>query len=83
MSWTPKDESYDFFDVKELLGTLSELHARVLPKVDFLRSYNWITSTMVGVSLGEQSYVSVTNTQSGGMDRQFQVRLFAMATGKK
>lgn len=83
MSWTPKDERYDFFDVKELLTTLSELHARVLPQVDFLRSHDWITSTMVGVSLGEQSYVSVTNTQPGGMDRQSQVRLFAMATGKK
>ncbi len=83
VSWSPNDESYDFFEVKELLETLSTLHTRVLPQVDFLRSHSWITSTLVGVGLSEQSYVAVTSTQPGGMDHQFQVRLFAMATGKK
>lgn len=82
VNWTPGSDSYDFDDTQELLGTLSDLYERVLPQVDFLRSHEWITSTMVGMGISEQSYVSLSDSQPGGMDRQYQVRLFAMATGK-
>jgi TldD protein len=82
VTWAPGTDSYDFDDTKGLLETLSELHERVLPQVDSLRSHDWITSTMVGMGISEQSYVSLSDRQPGGMDRQYQVRVFAMATGK-
>jgi len=82
MKWEAGADQYEFEGRPELLATLSELRERVLPQVEFLRSHDWITSTMVGVSLGEQSYVSMSDTQPGGMDKHYQIRLFAMATGK-
>lgn len=82
MKWAPGDDVYDFDDEAKLLETLTELSARVLPQVDFLRSHDWITSTMIGVGIGEQTYVTLSDRQPGGMDRQYQIRLFAMATGK-
>lgn len=82
MKWNPGDEIYDFEHHSKLTETLAELHARVIPQVDFLRSHDWITSTMIGVGVSQQTYVTLSDSQPGGKDRQYQIRLFAMATGK-
>ncbi len=82
MNWVPGDETYDFEHDSKLIETLAELRTRVMPQVDFLRSHDWITSTMVGVGVSKQTYLTVSSSHPGGKDQQYQIRLFAMATGK-